>query len=79
MTDISIDRLSVTLSGSSAGDGERLARPIAEKLAAASPSLQASGQRESIKVELPEAKGSNLDQLAEQVVADLVRQLGRTL
>jgi hypothetical protein len=79
VTHISIDRLSVTLSGSSAGDGERLARLIAEKLAAASPGLQASGQRESVKVELPRAKGSNLDQLAEQVVADLVRQLGRTL
>ena len=79
MAEISIDRLSVTLSGRSSSDGERLARLIAQRLAAASPGLRSSGPRDSVNVEVPGTNGQDLDQLAEQVVDDLVRQLNRTV
>ena len=78
MANISIDRLSITLTDRSSGDGERLARLIAQKLTAASFSAQASGQRDSVNVAVQGANGSELDQLAEKVVDDLVRQLNRS-
>jgi hypothetical protein len=78
VANISIDRLSVTLTGRSPGEGERLARLIGEKLATTSLSARATGRRESINMEIPGANGRDLDQLAEMVVEDLVRQLNRT-
>ena len=79
MAEISIDRMSVSLSSMSSGDSERLARLIAEKLVAASSSVAASGRHESVNVNLPGANGLGVDRLAEQIVDELVRQLNRTV
>jgi hypothetical protein len=78
LANILIDRLSITLMDRSSGDGERLAHLIAEKLAAASFSAPASENRDTVNVAVPGASGSDLDQLAEKVVDDLVRQISRS-
>ncbi len=75
MIDISIDRMTLSLSAISPSDGERLARLIAGKLSA-----QSWGgtprSRQSVTVDAP-ASG-DIDHLADQIVSDLVRQLNRT-
>jgi hypothetical protein len=74
---ISIDRMSVTVSSISSADSERLARLIAERLAAASSKLETSGRWESVRVQKTEADGQGVDRLAQQFVDDIIRQLRR--
>jgi hypothetical protein len=78
MADIGVDRLRITVSGFSAGSGERLARLIAERLGRAATDISREGRHESMSVDLPAASGTDADQLAAQVVDDLVRQLNRS-
>jgi hypothetical protein len=74
--DISIDRMTLSLSAISPSDGERLARLIAQKLSAQSWS-STPRSRESVTVNAPAS--NDIDQLADEIVSDLVRQLNRTV
>ena len=78
MTDLTIDRMTLSLSAISTSDGERLARLIAQNLAAESWS-ETPRTRDSVTVDVPPANGRDIDRLAEQIVSDLVRQLNRTV
>jgi hypothetical protein len=77
MADISIDKLSFSLSGVGRADGERLARAVAEKLGAARASVSGGGKRDSLKVDVRQGAGDTVDYLAAQIVEDLIRQLNR--
>jgi hypothetical protein len=72
MTEISIDRLSLKLSGLSAGEGERLARLIADGLGRQK--LTGSGHSvEGMTISI-NSSGGNLQRLSEQIVREIVRQ-----
>lgn len=77
MPQVSIDRLTLHLSGISEEDGRRLARHIADRLGSAD--VPAGLPRQSIASNVAPREGSSLAEISELVVADLIRQLGRTL
>ena len=77
MPDLNIERLTLRLSGLSEGDGRHLARLIADRLAEASLPEGTRG-RDAMRSNIQAGSGSGLPELADQVVADLVRQLTRT-
>jgi hypothetical protein len=73
MTAVAIDRLSLKLSGLSAGEGDRLARLIADGLARQQ--LTSSAQSvESMTINIS-SSGGNLQRLSEQIVREIMRQL----
>lgn len=77
MANISIERLSLDMSGS-AQRGERLARKIADGLAdPALPRAKPAGVS-SLNISLHRAPGESDDALAGRIVAGIVRQLDRT-
>lgn len=78
MADLSIERLSLHLSGLSENDGRRLTRMIADGLAAASVSIAAESQ-DSMQSKIEPRPGSSLQEISEQVVADLLSQLERSV
>jgi hypothetical protein len=78
MAELSIERLSLHLSGWCEGDGRRLARMIADGLAAAA----ASGtpqERDSLQCILTPRANTSMQELSDQIVADLLSQLQRTV
>lgn len=78
MPDVSIDRLSLHLSGFNEEDGRRLARVIAEGLSKA-PLPAGTGEMLSMHVNVSAPPGGSLERVSELVLADLVRQLERSL
>ena len=73
MTEIAIDRLSLKLSGLSAGEGERLARLVADGLGGQKfpgPVHDVEGLTISIN-----SSGRNLQRLSDQIVREIVRQV----
>jgi hypothetical protein len=73
MAEVAIDRLSLKLSGVSAGEGERLARLIADGLGRQK--LTSSGQSvEGMTINI-NSSGGNLQRLSEQIVREIMRQL----
>ncbi|MDT7543568.1 MAG: hypothetical protein QOE33_3472 [Acidobacteriota bacterium] len=79
MAEIKIDRLTLNLSALSARDGERLARLVAEGLGAADLSTEKSQRLDEVKVRVWADEKGNVDELSEQIVAAVLRQLERTL
>ena len=79
MAAIDIDRLSLRLSGISGGDGQRLARLIAEGLAASPIGIEGTHHLDTMQVNVTARPGSSMDMLSQQIVADVLRQLERTL
>jgi hypothetical protein len=78
MNEVSIDRLSLRLSGLTPAGGRRLAERVADALAQAA--LPAGpGTLGKVRVTVAADAESSPDVLAEQVVAELLRVLGRTL
>jgi hypothetical protein len=78
MAELSIQRLSLHLSGVSEKDGRRLSRLIADGLAAAAaPSVTAD--RDALRSKITPRAGSSLQEIADQIVADLLSQLQRTV
>jgi hypothetical protein len=73
MADLHIDRLALSLPGFSADEGRRLARLITDGLAAAP--FEAAGSLASVRVEVSGGPRESLDRLADQVVAEVRRQL----
>jgi hypothetical protein len=78
MPDVSIDSLNLHLSGFSEEDGRQLARLIAEGLSKA-PLPSATGGQPAMQVKVTAPPASPLERVSEMVLADLVRQLKRSL
>jgi hypothetical protein len=74
MPDISIDRLALQVPFMSEAQGHRLAMGIANGLAVAGLSSVA-GEVPTLRIDLTANAGADPDRLAEQVVAQIVRQL----
>jgi len=77
MPEIQIDRLTLRLSGLSESDGRRLAELIGEGLAAAQFESR-NEERGHIESRLTMRPGSDIRGMAEQAVADVIRQLQRS-
>jgi hypothetical protein len=78
MAVLSIERLSLHLTGLSEGDGRRLTRMIADGLAAASVPIAAES-RDALQSSVTPRFGSSLKEISDQVVADLLSQLERSI
>ncbi len=78
MATIDIDRLTLKLSGLSEREGQRLARLIAAGLTQADVP-NATSRLETLRVNLTAPADGNVDRLSQQIVADILRQLERTL
>ncbi|MBG1270882.1 hypothetical protein [Nostoc sp. WHI] len=74
MPELKIDRLTLKLSGISELEGQRLAKLITEGLANSNISSQAA-DIPNLKVNIPSRPNASVDWLAEQIVADILRQL----
>ena len=72
---ISIERLSLRLSGLSQSDGERLARLVANGLAESWLAESPTREVGAMKVKVQAAAGSNLNRISEQIVNEILRQL----
>ncbi len=75
-----VERLALQLPDVGEADGRRLARLIGEGLAASSlPGGGANTALDRLNVHVTARPGDTMETLARQVVADLLRQLERTL
>lgn len=74
MTQLNIDRLTLKLSGLSEIEGQRLAKLITEGLAKSTVFSQAA-DRPTLQVTIPSHSNASVDWLANQIVADVLRQL----
>lgn len=75
---ITVDKLSLQLSGLSEAEGRKLARLLAEDLAMVTLPAGCSADTESVQVNIAPAPGVPMKTLSELIVADLLRQLDRT-
>lgn len=71
MTQISIGRLTLKLSGLSNGEGKRLAHLIAEGLSTASMAAEFPSQIDTLRVNVVARPGNSVDWLSQQVVAEI--------
>ena len=78
MPEINIERMSLSLSGISEDEGRKLAQHIADGLASATMPDSARGN-EAMQSSLTIRPGSSMPDLGAQIVADLIRQLNRSL
>lgn len=79
MPEINIGRLTLKLSGLSEGEGQRLARLIAEGLATAPGPTGSSRHLDALQADVSAWPGIETDDLSKQIVADLLRQLDRSV
>jgi hypothetical protein len=77
MPDLTIKRLSLHLSGLSEGQGQRLARLIADGLAQVS--ISGGENRDVMNAAITAPPGVDMQELSERIVADVVRQLDRSI
>jgi hypothetical protein len=76
MGDLQIDRLSLHVAGLSEAEGRRLALQVAEGLGAA-PDTGTVRDIPTLRLDLTAAPGAGADELARQIVAEVLRQLRR--
>jgi hypothetical protein len=76
VTRIDIGRLAIDAPHLSADDGERLARRVAEGLRSEVPLRDHGSAVDAMRVAVND-QGGGIDALAEAIVADLLRQIGR--
>jgi hypothetical protein len=79
MTELSVDRLTLKLSGLSQAQGGRLAQRIVEGLGGCELEARRSSEWGAIRKTVTAGTGGNVDALADQIVAEIVRSLERTL
>jgi hypothetical protein len=77
MPALSIDRLTLSVPFMSEGQGRRLAEGIVDGLAATGLSW-AGGQFPMLRIDVTANANADPDHLAEQVIAEIIRQIGRT-
>src|SRR5262245_46807222 len=79
MAEIHIDRMVVHVSGMAVHDAQRLAQAITAAMAQAPVRAGTAGRVETLRVEVPATPAQDVDRLAQQVVAEMVRQVEQTL
>jgi hypothetical protein len=79
MAELDIDRLTLKLSGISELEGQRLAHLIAQEFANSDISHLSTCASPNIQISIPSQPNPNIDWLAQQIVADVLQQLDRTL
>jgi hypothetical protein len=82
MAEISIDRLTLKLSGISHDDSQRLARLIAEGLATSSINVEGAHHLDTMRVNVTTSSANRMDNmnlLAKQIVTGVLQQLETTL
>ena len=75
---ITIDKLTLLLSGLGEEDGRSLARLIAEDLAMVTLPAGCPGDTGSMSVSVTLTPGATVKTLSQQIIADMLRQLDRT-
>jgi hypothetical protein len=75
MVSLAVDRLTLKLPGMSAAEAERLARRIAQGLAAGAAPAEPGRHLPALRVELAPPSGPGIETLAELALAGLLRQL----
>jgi hypothetical protein len=76
---ITIDKLTVQLPGISEEEGWKLARELAEELAMVALPQGCSESAESVGVNITQPPGASGKKLSQQIVAEMLRQLDRTV
>lgn len=76
---ITIDKLTLQLSGISEEDGRKLARELAEDLAIVTLPQGCSESAESLSVNVNQTSGASGKRLSQEIIAELFRQLDRTI
>jgi hypothetical protein len=76
---ITIDRLTMQLSGLSEEEGRKLARLVAEDLAMVTLPAGCSPDTANVSVNVPQTPGASVNALSQQIVAEMLRQLERTI
>jgi hypothetical protein len=79
MTNLNIDRLTLTLPALCQSDRQRLARQIAEGLASGVITTSSARDAPNLHVTIPADTNADVDWLANQIVAEVLRQLNQTL
>ena len=79
MTNLTIDRLTLKLSGLSPQEGQHLARLIAEQLASHEISSHSARDAPTLQLNITAQPHANVDWLANQIVSEVLRQLNQTL
>ncbi|WP_375494029.1 hypothetical protein [uncultured Nostoc sp.] len=79
MTNLTIDRLTLKLSGLSEPEGQRLAQNITQKLARSDLASREPSDIAALQVTIPTRPNASIDWLAEQIVTSILRQLNQTL
>jgi len=77
MPAVSIDRLTLSVPFMSEAQGRRVAMGIVDGLAARNLSW-AGGQFPTFRIDVTANADANGDRLAEQVIAEIIRQIGRS-
>jgi len=79
MTNLTIDRLTLKLSGLSQDQGKHLAQLIAEGLASREISSHSARDAPNLQLNIVAQPNANVDRLANQIVSEVLRQLNSTL
>lgn len=78
MTELSIDRLTLKLSGLSQDQGELLARLIAEGLTSREISSHTARDSPTLQLNITAQTKTNINWLANQILSEVLRQLPQT-
>jgi hypothetical protein len=76
---ITIDKLTLQLSCLSEEEGRRLAQLIAEDLAMVTLPAGCSSDMANVSVNVPQTPGTSVNAFSQQIVAEMLRQLERTI
>jgi hypothetical protein len=79
MTTLTIDRLTLKLSGLSQDQGKHLVRLIAEGLASHEISSDSARDAPNLQLKITAPPNASIDWLANQIVSEVLRQLNSTL
>ncbi|MEH1778479.1 MAG: hypothetical protein V7L26_04905 [Nostoc sp.] len=79
MTNLTIDRLTLKLSGLSEPEGQHLAQIITQRLASSDVTNHEPSDLAALQVTVSTRPNASIDWLAEQIVTSILRQLNQTL
>ena len=79
MTNLTIDRLTLKLSGISQQEGQHLAGLVTNKLAASEISSYSARDAPALQLNINAPPNANVDWLANQIVSEVLRQLNQTI
>lgn len=79
MTNLTIDRLTLKLSGISQQEGQHLARLVTNRLATSEISSYSARDAPALKLNINAQPNANVDWLANQIVSEVLRQLNQTI